>query len=158
MDNISNIVLTVMFSAIAVWLFWGYSKTRDMIFKDELWTPSRILFLAAGILCMLSAFVFSSMLDWIRLTAMGLCVIAFILMRDGVGEDAFAVSGRRYPYDQVRAYDYGDYKKQFRVYFVPEGRSNDEAIAVNLRKQDKEEIIKFLKGRMGKKYTRMRKG
>ncbi|MBO7702897.1 MAG: hypothetical protein J6S26_00520, partial [Solobacterium sp.] len=59
---------------------------------------------------------------------------------------------------QVRAYDYGDYKKQFRVYFVPEGRSNDEAIAVNLRKQDKEEIIKFLKGRMGKKYTRMRKG
>ena len=159
-DQYSNIFLTVMFGAIAVWLFYGYAKCRKhpLIFKDKMWTWPRILFAAAGVLCIVAAFAYSTMLDWIRLAAMALCVAAFLLLRDGIAEDGFSVMGRFYPFSKVRAYDYGDYKKNFRVYFVLEGNDNENMNYVQLEKKDREEIIKFLKSTIGRKYTRMKKG
>ena len=158
MNDYSNIFLAVIFTGMAVWMFIGVSKTRNLIFKDKMWTVPRILFLVAGVLCVVSAFVYSSVLEWLRLLAMVLCVIGFLLLRDGIRDDGFAVMGRFYPFSSVRAYDYGDYKKGFRVYFVNEGEDNDSAIACNLQQEDKQEIIKFLKAKIGKKYTRMKKG
>ena len=157
MDQLSNIILTVMFSAIAVWLFYGYSKTRNLIYKDKLWSMTRIFFLIAGLFCILSALVYTSALDWIRLAAMLLCVVAFFLVRDGIGEDGFGVMGRFYPFEKVRAYDYGDYKKdQFKVFFIPEG--DETPVSVALLNSQKDEILAFLKSKIGKKYTRMKKG
>ncbi len=157
MDNFSNIILTVMFGGIAVWLGYGAYRTRNLVFRDKLWSVSRILFLAAGILCVLTAFVFSSLLDWIRLLMMTLCVIGFLMLRDGIGEEGIAVMGRMTKYSDIRAYDYGDYKKQFRVYFST-GESADSPNYVALDPNQKTEIIAYLKEKMGKKYTRMKKG
>ena len=158
MDQFSNILLTVIFTALAVWLFYGYTKTRGLIFKDKLWSWSRIFFLVAGVLTLFSALVFTTVLDWMRLAAMLLCVIGFFLTRDGIGENGFAISGRFYPFDHVHSYDYADYKDQFRIYFVMEGESFDAPNVLTLPKTQKEEIIAFLKGKIGKKHTRMKKG
>ena len=159
MDQLSNIILTVVFSAIAVWLFYGVYKTRGLIYKDKLWTPARIFFLVAGAFCVLSALVFTTLLDWLRLGAMLVCVIAFFLSRDGIREDGFAISGRFYPFAYLRAYDYKDYKNDlFRIYFLTDGDDSDMPNILTLRRDQKDEILAFLKERIGKKYTRMKKG
>jgi hypothetical protein len=155
MENFSSYLLIVMFTAIAVWLFYGYFKTRGLIYKDKLWTVHRILFLAAGILCLVSVFVFTSVLEWIRLGLMFLCVIGFLLVRDGVGEKGIAVTGRLYPWDTIRAWDYGDYKKdEYRVYFVSGEGDN---IVLTMPVAQKDEVIQYIKSKIGKKYTRMKK-
>ncbi|MBR3202361.1 MAG: hypothetical protein IKF60_02110 [Solobacterium sp.] len=158
MDQFSNIILTAIFAALAVWLFYGYVRTRGLIYKDKLWSWSRIFFLVAGAVTLLSAFVYTSVLDWIRLGSMLLCVVGFFLTRDGIREDGFAISGRFYPFANVHSYDYGNYKDQFRIYFVMEGESFDAPNILTLPSKQKDEIIAFLKNKMGKKYTRMKKG
>ena len=157
MDQLSNIVLTIMFSAIAIWLFYGYSKTRNLIFKDKLWNTYRVLFAIAGGLCLLTGFLYTSVWDLIRLVLMTLCVIGFLLLRDGNSDTGIAVMGRVTPFDMIRSYDYGDYKDSFRVYAVTED-DPDTKVVLTLPKDQKDEVIAFLKQKMGKKYTRMRKG
>ncbi|MBQ9327347.1 MAG: hypothetical protein IJ225_02270 [Solobacterium sp.] len=159
MSVFSNVILIVMFTAIAIWLFHGWYKTRNLKYKDKQWTTGRILFLIAGILCVLTAFVYSTLLDWLRLITMMLCVVGFLLLRDGVGDDGLAVLGKLTPYSNIRAYDYGDYKKEFRVYAITnDSDGSDPNVIVSLTKEEKEEVIRYLKKMMGKKYTRLKKG
>ena len=159
MEQSSNILLTVIFFAIAAWLFYGYFKTRGLIYKDRLWSGYRIFFLIAGIICALSALVYTTLWDWLRLGGMLLCVVAFFLQRDGIREDGFAVTGRLYPFAKLRAWDYGDYKKDlFRIYFMMENEDNDNGYVLTMPLKQKDGIIQFLKGKIGKKYTRLKKG
>ena len=88
---------------------------------------------------------------------MTLCVIGFLLLRDGISDTGIAVMGRVTPFDSIRSYDYGDYKDSFRVYAVTED-DPDTKVVLTLPKEQKAEVIAFLKQKMGKKYTRMRKG
>lgn len=156
MENFSNYILIVMFAAIAVWLFRGYFKTRNLIYKDKFWTTYRILFVAAGALCLMTVFVYTSWLDWLRLGLMMLCVIGFCLVRDGIGEEGIAVSGRMYPWDKIKAYDYAEEKKQLKIY--AKTIDGDSPILSLPLDEKKNEILAFLKNKIGKKFTRMRKG
>ena len=157
MEQTSNIIISVIFLAMSVWLFYGVSKTRNLIFKDKLWNTYRVLFAIAGGLCLLTGFLYTSVWDLIRLVLMTLCVIGFLLLRDGISDTGIAIMGRLTPFDTIRSYDYGDYKDTFRVYAVTED-DPDTKVVLTLPKTQKEEVIAFLKQKMGKKYTRMRKG
>ena len=75
MEQTSNIIISVIFLAMSVWLFYGVSKTRNLIFKDKLWNTYRVLFAIAGGLCLLTGFLYTSVWDLIRLVLMTLCVI-----------------------------------------------------------------------------------
>ena len=154
----SNLILIVVFGVMAAWLLTGAWRTRNLIYKDKLWSVYRILFVIAGGLCLLTGFLYTDLLDIIRLALMTLCVIGFILQRDGIGEEGIAVMGRIIKYEDIRSYDYGDYKKNsFRVYVVQESDPETKVI-LTLPQDQKEEVIAFLKQKMGKKYTRMKKG
>ena len=157
MEQTSNIIISVIFLAMSVWLFYGVSKTRNLIFKDKLWNTYRVLFAIAGGLCLLTGFLYTSVWDLIRLALMTFCVIGFLLLRDGISDTGIAVMGRVTPFDMIRSYDYGDYKDSFRVYAVTED-DPDTKVVLTLPKDQKDEVIAFLKQKMGKKYTRMRKG
>ena len=157
MEQTSNIILSVIFAAMAAWLFYGVSKTRNLIYKDKLWNTYRILFAIAGGLCLLTGFLYTSVLDLVRLGLMTLCVIGFLLLRDGISDTGIAVMGRVTPFDTIRSYDYGDYKKDFRVYAITED-DPDTKVILALPQDQKQEVIAFLKQKMGKKYTRMKKG
>ena len=162
MDQYSNIILAVIFGAIGIWLWIGFFKTRNLIYKDRMWNISRILFLAIGILCIPSMFVYSSALDWVRLIAMLVCIAAFLLLRDGIGEKGAASLGRMYDWKEIRAYDYKRDGKDFKLYLVVEdGKSkskDDFNIIIKFDPKDEEAIKAYLKEKIGKKYTRMRKG
>lgn len=156
MDNLSSYILIAMFAAIAIWLFLGYFRTRGIIYKDRMWNAHRILFLAAGVLCLVSVFVFSSVLDWVRLGLMFVCVIGFLLVRDGVGEEGIAITGRMYKWSDIKAYDYGDFRKnQYRIYIQTNQGDN---LNVTMPNEQKKEVLDFVKAKIGKKYTRMKKG
>ncbi|MBR4455747.1 MAG: hypothetical protein IKS32_05950 [Solobacterium sp.] len=157
MDQMSNLILTVLFAMIACWLFYGVYRTRNLIYRDRLWNPSRILFAVAGVLCCLTAVAFSTWMDWVRLAMMILCAVGFLLLRDGISEEGIAVMGRITKFSDIQAYDYGDYKKDFRIYAVTDRESNEMTV-LTMPPDQKEEIIAFLKNKIGKKYTRMKKG
>ena len=155
MENISNYILIVMFAAIAVWLFRGYFKTRGLVYKDKFWTTYRILFVAAGALCLLTSLVYTTWIDFVRLGLMLLCVVGFLLVRDGIGEEGIAVSGRMYPWAKIRAWDYAEHKKSLRIYAQT---TDGDAPIVSMPLEKKDEILAYMREKAGKKYTRLKKG
>lgn len=159
MDTISNIVLSVLFGGIAVWLFYGYFKTKDLVIKDKRWNASRVLFAVAGVLCILSGFVYSSVLDWIRLICMMLAVVAFLLLRDGLNETGVCSMGSLTTYKEVKHYDYQMFPKKFKLYITAvDSKGGDYNVTLNFDPKDSNRVISYMKEQCGKKYTRMKKG
>ena len=163
MDTSSNILLTVLFGGLGVWMLMGYFRcVRKLKYKDKMWTASRILFAVAGVLSLMSIFMYRSPLDFVRFAAMTMCIIAFLILRDGIGEEGIGSMGRLTPWKDVKAYDYAVYKKKVSVFFICEDKDakkkkGEYTVAINFDAKDEKEITDYLNQKAGKKHIRMKK-
>ena len=162
MNTMSNVVLIVMFGGMGAWLFTGWFRTRGKItIYDRRWTASRILFVVAGVMSFLTLAVKSTLLDYIRIVCMLFCIISYLLVRDGIGEEGVSCNGSFVPWQEVRGYDFQQDKKNFIAMFAvwdkASVKNGDYIMNVSFAQEDKEQVIAFLKKKIGKKYTRMKK-
>lgn len=159
METTSNMILTAIFGGLAIWLLIGVVKTWGKTkYKDRTWTASRILFVVAAAMLVLTAFAYNDVWDIIRMAVMGAAIVAYLLMRDGIGEEGICTMGSFVPWSQVKSYDYQKRKKNFEVYFELPDKKEDYRATVAFDAKDEEEIKAFLKAKIGRKYRRMRKG
>lgn len=162
MNTSSNILLTVLFGGMAAWLYAGWFRTRDKItIYDKRWSASRILFIAAGVLALATAYLYTSRLDLIRITAMMLCILAYLITRDGIGEDGVSCNGSFYPWNVVRSYDFQQEKKGFYAVFSiwdKQSKKNGNYQAnISFDLKDEEAVKELLKKKIGKRYVRRKK-
>ncbi len=162
MNLASNIVLIAMFGGMGIWLFTGWLRTKGKItIYDRRWTAGRILFVAAGVVSLMTLFVYAEPIDYVRIICMLFCIISYILVRDGVGEEGVSCNGSFVPWQEVRGYDFQEEKKGFTTLFAiwdkASSKSGDYIMNVTFAKEDEEKVRAFLKKKIGKKYTRMKK-
>ncbi|MBR4164322.1 MAG: hypothetical protein IKR11_12430 [Solobacterium sp.] len=164
MSDTMNIILIASFSVLSVIMLvrWFLNRGKVMI-QDQQWSYIRILFLIVGLLSILS-FVTSnnSFLDYVRLTVMVIAVSAYMIVRDGVGEDGLVSGGKFYPWEIVRAYDYKELKNVVEVYFTVDSTNEkkpDEYTTkvLDFSNESKDILMRFLEINLGRKYTRMKK-
>ena len=98
----------------------------------------------------------------LRICMTVIAVTAYMVVRDGVGEEGLLSAGKFYPWNIVRSYDFEERKNVIAVYFTVESQNEkkpDEYVTKELdfSKEDQETLMKFLKLNLGRKYTRMKK-
>ncbi|MBQ9154026.1 MAG: hypothetical protein IJ130_09435 [Solobacterium sp.] len=162
MNTGSNIILTVLFGGMGAWLFAGWFRTRNKIsIYDKKWSASRILFIVAGVLSLATMYLYTSVLDFIRIGAMLLCIIAYMLTRDGIGDEGVSCNGSFYPWNVVRSYDFQEEKKSFYAVFSvwdKQSKKNGNYQAnINFDLKDEEAVKELLKKKIGKRYVRRKK-
>lgn len=161
MSLFSNVLLTAIFAGMAVWMVVSYVRSHDKVeIKDFMWTGNRIIFAIAGALAISTAFMYHSIWDMVRLGSMIVAIVMFLLMRDGIGPDGIVSMGRFTSYTDVKAYDYQMKKKRFEVYFAcsdKNGKNDYYNVMIDFDPKDEEKILAYLKGKIGRKYTRMKK-
>lgn len=165
-NMIVNLVISAIFAVLAVIMFirWQKWKGKVMI-PDQQWSTVRILFLCLGVMSFISLLITSqntTLFDYLRLATTILAVSAYMVVRDGVGEDGLVSGGRFYPWKIVRAFDMEEKKKVLAVYFTVESQNEkkpDEYVTKELdfANEDKESVKEFLKLNLHRKYTRMKK-
>jgi len=161
MDNVANWILTAVFGALGIWLLTEYIRTNGKIrIADRRWTASRILFAIAGLMAIATVFIYNTVLDYIRLGVMGLCIAVFLMMHDGVGDEGVVAYGHFTPWNEIRAYDFREGKKKFDIFFTALDRDSkkggDYSIQVAFANSQAEEVKKLLSEHIGKKYRRMK--
>lgn len=164
--DIINILIGVAFIGLAIPLFIRWRKlSGKVIISDQQWSTMRILFLAIGVLSVLSMITQGanmSFFDIFRLTGTIIAVSIYMVVRDGVGEEGLVSGGKLYPWSEVRAYDYEKRKNVVAVYFTVEsqnGKKPDDyrSKELDFSIEDEELLKKFLENNLGRKYTRMKK-
>lgn len=161
MSNISNFIILAIFVGMAFFMTKGYISTKGkVVIRDRKWSANRILFAIAGVLALSTAFVYQNIWDIVRLVVMLIAIVMYLLTRDGIGEEGIVSFGRFTAWEDVRAYDYKKNKKTFDVFFVlKDSKSNEEnyTVIVNFDLNKEEEVVAYLKEKIGRKYTRMKK-
>ncbi len=162
MNTASNIILIVMFGGMGIWLATGYFRTKGKItIYDKKWTPGRILFIAAGVLSLMTLAVYSEMIDYIRIFCMLFCIVSYVLLRDGIGEEGACSNGSFVSWKEIRGYDYRSEKNSFNVVFSVwdknSSKSGDYTMNIAFAKEDEEAVRALLKKKAGKKFMRMKK-
>lgn len=159
----SNLVLLLIFVLMSIWMGMNYFRTRNkVVLKDRMWTTGRMMFMIAGLMILATIFLYKTVFDVLRLVAMVACIVFFLLLRDGVGEDGISSMGQFTPYKNVRGYDYiKDKKNRFHVYFTchddKSSKNSDYNVNITFYGKDEENVKAYLKERIGKKYIRMKK-
>lgn len=161
MSNISNFIILAIFAGMAFFMTKGYISTKGkVVIRDRKWSANRILFAIAGVLALSTAFVYQNIWDIVRLVVMLIAIVMYLLTRDGIGEEGIVSFGRFTAWEDVRAYDYKKNKKTFDVFFVlKDSKSNEEnyTVIVNFDLNKEDEVVAYLKEKIGRKYTRMKK-
>lgn len=164
--DIINIIISVIFFGLSIPLFIRWRKLNGkVIISDQQWSTMRILFLAIGVLSVISLITQGSsmsMFDILRLTATIIAVSIYMVVRDGVGEEGLVSGGKLYPWSDVRAYDYERRKNIIAVYFTVESQNEKKpddyrSKELDFSVEDEELLKKFLENNLGRKYTRMKK-
>lgn len=162
MDDSVNLILSILFGGMAVWMLWSYFRTRkEITICDRKITATRIIFLVAGVISILTVFMYNTLMDYIRIAAMCAAIAGFLLMRDGVGENGAVSMGKFTPWSMIKAYDCGYDKKKFTAIFICSDKSGKKAenynAYIDFDRKNGEAVQKLLKEKIGNKYTRMRK-
>lgn len=165
MSDVMNIILIVVFGTLAVVMFTRYFKNhRRIMIQDQQWSYIRIMFLVVGVLSIISLLSMQggTFLDYVRIVVMIISVSAYMVVRDGVGEDGMMSGGKFYPWEEVRAYDYRIDKNVVAVYFMIEPKNEKKKDEYTTKELDfaigdKDVLLKFLDLNLGRKYTRMKK-
>ncbi|MCH4222582.1 MAG: DUF5673 domain-containing protein [Solobacterium sp.] len=162
MDTTANWILTAIFGALGIWLLYEYVTTHKKVeIVDKRWTFSRILFVVAAALALFSAMLYNTMLDYLRLGCMMLCIVSFLLLHDGIGDEGLVAYGHFTPWTDVKGYDIQEKKNKVEVYFSGTERNtkknDDFTIIVTFGLKQSEEVQAYLKKHIGKKYRRMKR-
>jgi hypothetical protein len=166
MSDILNIVIGVVFIGLSIPLFIRWRKlSGKVIIADQQWSTMRILFLAIGVLSiitMITQGASMSMFDIFRLTGTIIAVSIYMVVRDGVGEEGMVAGGKLYPWSEVRAYDFEQRKNVVAVYFTVESQNDNKpddyrTKELDFSNEDEDLLMEFLENNLGRKYTRMKK-
>ena len=153
LNDIINIVIGVVFIGLSIPLFFRWKKLNGkVIIADQQWSTMRILFLAVGVLSVLSMFTQGasmSVFDIFRLTGTIIAVSVYMVVRDGVGEDGLVTGGKMIPWSEVRAYDYEKRKNVIAVFFTVESQNEKKpddyrSKELDFSLQDEEQLKRFL--------------
>ncbi len=166
-NMVVNLIMTAIFLGLTIMMLmrWGRSKGKVKI-KERQWSMMRMVFLVFGILAIISIVLngnVNTIWDYMRLGSTLAAVTAYLVFRDGIGEEGVVVTGKFVPWNLIRAYDYEDKKNYFAAYVTVEyrdknGGSTDlDTKEINFEKNNKNAVLKVLKNNIGRKYTRMRK-
>ena len=165
-NMILNIAISVIFAVLSVVMLIRWNKWKGkVIIQDQQWSTVRIMFLVIGVMSFVSFLLTNqntTLWDYLRICMTVIAVTAYMVVRDGVGEEGLLSAGKFYPWNIVRSYDFEDRKNVIAVYFTVESQNEkkpDEYVTKELdfSKEDQETLMKFLKLNLGRKYTRMKK-
>lgn len=157
-----NLALAVLFGAFAIMMLVHMVRYRKWIqIPDRQWSALKIIFLAIGILTILSFFTNTSMLTTIsgllRTCTTIAAVIIYLMMKDGIGEKGLVSGINAYAWKDIKAYDFEEDNKNFRVFFVLDADKGDQVRELVFDRDKEEEVRNLLKNHIGRKYTRMKK-
>lgn len=156
-----SIILTLVFLGIAIWLSGKLIKMKKYVtIYGRMFNMTRIMFSIAFVFSVFTMFLYPSLWDLVRSAIMSIAILMFILLSDGLCDDGFFFVGNYVPFSEVTDYDVKKDKKKFIVYFSYKDTKQKSGtfhteIDFDLKKSD--EIEKYLKDKIGKKYRRMRK-
>ena len=122
MNTTLNIAMIVAFTFLGGWMFVRYFHTRDkLIVQDKTWNFMRISFGMIEVLAVASLLAGgNSILDYIRIAVMVLACTAYMIVRDGLGEEGLVHNGKVTPWNQVRAWDKHETPKKIELFFTLE--------------------------------------
>lgn len=164
--DIINIVIIAIFGVLSILMLFRFHRLRGkVIIQDQQWSAVRIMFLILGLLTFINLVMTTdsaTLLDYIRLAVTLVAITVYMMMRDGVGEEGMVAGGKFIPWHEVRSYDYEEKKHVVAVYFTVESQNekkpdNYTTKELDFSNDDKENLFKFLKMNLGRKYTRMKK-
>ena len=100
MNTTLNIAMIVAFTFLGGWMFVRYFHTRDkLIVQDKTWNFMRISFGMIEVLAVASLLAGgNSILDYIRIAVMVLACTAYMIVRDGLGEEGLVHNGKVTPW------------------------------------------------------------
>ncbi|NLP21965.1 MAG: hypothetical protein GX368_04005 [Erysipelotrichaceae bacterium] len=155
-----NIVYISVFAFASIWTIFKLFKVNpNIIIETKFIKASTILFILAAVFSILTLFVNSGMMDYIRTFVMVIAIIIYLMLKEGLGNDGFYVNGHFTPYKDVIYYDYFEEKKKFNVVFKLKDTKGEDQFNANLdfNLKDKEKVIKTLNKKMPKKQKRIKK-
>lgn len=160
MDFTTNVLMGIIFAGLGGYLGFQFLKTRNKItIYDKKWNFTKMMLLFFGVFNLLTVFSLRTPLDIFRFLAMTFAIAMFLFLKEGVGEEGIVSSGHFHTYQEISAYDYKDYKKEFHVYFVigKENKGKETYAIVRFEQEKKESVKKLLDQKIGRKYTRIKK-
>lgn len=158
MDNFS-IFITAAFLAFAVYLGSNvFTMKKRVVIYSKFITSSKVVFAIALVFGIFTFFYAQNIWDIVRGIIMVVCILMFILITDGIAEDCFVVSGKTILFKNVTEYCTKETKKGIVVYFNYRNTKNTKIFSglINFDGKKADEINKFLKERLGKKFRRMK--
>lgn len=164
MNDYLNVSITIVFAVLAVMMFVRYSRIRGKVLvADQQWSTIRIAFVAIAVLTFATMFSSeNSILDYCRIAATVFAVTAYMVCRDGVGEEGIVSAGKLFPWTEVRAWDYEDRKNIVAIFLQVDSQNEKKPDQYSTKEldfanKDKEVLMKFMKMNQSRKYTRMKR-
>ena len=158
-----NIAMIVGFGGISIWMFIKFFRTRgQIIIQDKTWNGIRIGFGVIEILAIASVFVEgNTMIDYVRIIMMVLACTAYMIARDGVGEEGLVHNGRVIPWNEARAWDKTEKSKTIEMFFTleptnPKKPDKYSTIEIDFDPENKTRLYKFMDLNLRRKFTRMK--
>lgn len=157
-----NFGIAVLFGVFAIMMLVHMVKHYKWIeIPDRQWSALKILFLAIGLLTILSILTDTSMITSLsgilRTVTTTAAVIIYLLMKDGIGEQGLVSGITTYTWKDIKAYDYEEDNKKFHVFFVMDSSKGEQVRELIFDRDKEEEVKDLLKKNLGRKYTRMKK-
>lgn len=159
-----NIAMIVGFGALAITMFVKFFRVRGkIIIQDKTWNGIRMGFGVIEVLAVLSIFMQgNTTIDYFRIVMMVLACTAYMIARDGLGEEGLIHNGHLIPWNKVRAWDKSETGKSIELFFTlepedPKKPDKYSTIEIDFDKANKEQIDRFLNLNLKRKYTRMKR-
>ena len=156
--------MIVVFGALAVLMFVRYFRVRgQIIIQDKTWNGIRIGFGFIEILALASIFMQGNTLwDYIRIVCMILASTAYMIARDGLGEDGLVHNGHVIPWNKVRAWDKNEKSSVIELFFTLEPTNEKKpdkysTIEIDFDIKNKEQVDRFMNLNLKRKFTRMKR-
>lgn len=163
--DILNDVLLIIFIAIFVFLAYQviimYKTVTMYAMPIKKWKIAIVVFLI--IFDIFSFFIYVDILDLVRIIISTLVVFLFLLLRDGIGDEAIFGTATRIYYRDILAYDFKRSEKSFNVYFLYNDQKDASKgkgpynLCIEFDLSKEKDVICTLQNKLPKKYKRLKK-
>lgn len=158
-NEILNVVLIIALFGLLIYLSLKVIKQfKKLTISSKKINGMRIMFGLSALLCFVSIFLSTSLMEYARSILLTICILLFAIMTDGICDEGFFILGSIITYKNVKAYDYSTDNKKMSLYFEYSDEKNsilNQTIEFDLKQE--EIVLKTLKDNIGKKYRRMKK-
>ena len=163
-----------LYVAVTFLVIWAMDSVNiNKIFKKDKILQARIFYFFLGISMIylvtnfifdiFSFFIYVDILDLVRIIISTLVVFLFLLLRDGIGDDAIFGTATRIYYRDILAYDFKRSDKSFNVYFLYNDQKDASKgkgpynLCIEFDLSKEKDVICTLQNKLPKKYKRLKK-